>query len=211
MGESVVDGNNGAYKAFDIDTAETVHVGSFKIQAFKTFAFYVQNADLTLDHIEVDGFQSVSGGASFTGGALVLGGIAYGASNRESTVDLSDIYVHDLSSPDAVFVAGVRITAKAAGFTTHASAHNVTIARITSTLPSTVQSFGFHLSGDSGGTLIADMGNITVDGMSSTSPNVSAAISAVGVVFGSTGTIQQVLQNVTIHDFNVSGDGYSGS
>ncbi|MCA9330860.1 CSLREA domain-containing protein, partial [Candidatus Saccharibacteria bacterium] len=201
MGVSVIDGDNGAYKMFNLSGTGTSAVfQGLTISGFRGIAIQDNDPDLpsevlnfTASQVEIDGTHAVVGDGSVTGISL----FSFGGGTR--TYDIEDVYIHDLDGSADGTVSGLLLGA--ADVTANITIHNVTVANISnSSAVAGAQAIIFLVgpfSSMTGGTINADVSNTTMTNVSALH-GAAGGIAALGMTANGDANLDLTLKNITV-------------
>jgi hypothetical protein len=200
---SIIDGNNGQYSFLTVNVQGETTLKNFKVQAFMGYAVIVQDSDLTVQNVDIDGTGAVSGPVPFSGGQPILAGLRYFTSNPvDSTVNVDGLYVHDLVTSNAVFLSAASFSVNSGNVAL--SIKNSTVANIVSTdTLNDGQVYGITSSVDSGATFSKTRyENITINNVSSLRSSVVSALEFSAINFGGAAlNLNPEVYNLTITKF----------
>ncbi|MBP9738605.1 hypothetical protein KBD20_02870 [Candidatus Saccharibacteria bacterium] len=199
---SIIDGNIGQYFGLEFAADGDVVLSDFKIQAFRAFGLSAGNSGLVINNIEIDGLNAVEAPTSFSFGQFVIGGISYVLNSPVNrNLDVTGLYIHDLTLPTGIYVSGFRIDT-GNGATANINVKNMTISEIHSESPNTPQVSGLAV-GVNGAVVGENMfSNITINDITASSSTVASAVQITAGSVG-LGTIASEVdfRNVTISRF----------
>jgi len=209
MDQTTIDGNNGQYEGIYTNSEIALTIKDLSINGFKQFAIYADTPQsLTIDHVEVDGVDALPSSGAFQGIFVISN------SSNGMTVDISDVYIHNLESNTSL-LSGLVVAQNEGGVTTNLL-KNITVADITNTRSDgggaigvmlTVGVFGNDFG--SAGTLNTTASNITIDGIHHTSAN-AAAFSNNAFSSGGDAIVNTTINNVTVVNTDGQLDGDTG-
>ena len=202
MGETVIDAT-GAYSGFGSTPApaDTVQLTGFTLRAFKDFGFLMLQGNVVISELEVDGT-----GSTFTSGPG-SSGAAFAAQNPTATpiiVNMTNVYIHDITADTTslfvIAVMGGGNVDPAADITF--MANNVTVANISNTgsVLGLMSGFGALNGGVGDGIVTANISNITVVNISS---STNSSVGIANLVMGEDKTGSLTASNITVG--NISG------
>ncbi len=199
IGSTIIDGDSGQYKGIYVGPGSTISISDLKIVGFNEYAITARTDEsVRIDRVEVDGSDAQFGG-SFS---ALRGVFIINSSSSTRTVNVSDLYVHDLNAIANV-VAGLLVDQDDGG-TTNATLQNITVAGITNNKPTNGGAIGVFLSVGvwgssfgSFGTLNTTATNITIDEIHSNS-TTAAAFSNNAYSDNGNATVNTTINSVTV-------------
>ncbi|RTK93528.1 hypothetical protein EKI60_05740 [Candidatus Saccharibacteria bacterium] len=196
MSQTIIDGDNGQYNGIEIGTGISATISNLKVIAYSGYAI-LSNTDETLNinNIEVDGSDALPSSGEFE--AIFLQSLSSGT----RTVNLSDIYVHDIVG--SANVVGALLINQGQGGVSNVSLQNITIANISNTTSGggtigVMLSVGLWDNVFGGfGTLNANAANITIDNVYSTT-TIAAPFSNNAYSNNGDALVNTIINNVTV-------------
>lgn len=197
ISQTIIDGDSGQYKVFNVDGATSISISNMKITAFKQAAIYAVSNEIILSHIEIDGQDAVPYDDNIFGIRLV-GPDAGGT----SSITGDNVYVHNISADDnfvhgfIVDLGGVSPGAMTISFT------NTTISDLHGGGATDYMTNAFMITAglyqsSAGGSMNSTIDNTTVDNITSNGAATGfGAYSLAGS--GKTVNLHTTLRNVTI-------------
>ncbi len=183
MNTTAIDGSSGAYDGIQA-VGVAITIQDMKIASYANVAIGLQDCDVTLQNIEVDG--SNAGGDT----AIVI----ISTSGDDKSVTTNNLYMHDIThSSTALTAFNIQETG---GATLTVNVNNTTLTNIQNTSVSGGDAFGFATQVQGMGIINTTISNTTIHNIKATS--VAAAFVGLSIASGSDAAVNMTVSNATI-------------
>ena len=187
MGSTIISGG-GSGEVFAAEGV-TISISDLTVTAYREYAIYLEDCDVTLENIEIDGDGAADPNYSI---------VAFNPTSSTRTIAANNIYLHDIHADDSLML-GFSVHQNGGG-TTNANLSNITLADSSNTdgtfdgLALGIGAFGGGFGGT--GTVNATITNATLHNLSAS--GISAPYASFAFASGGTATVNVDVYNSTI-------------
>lgn len=192
MGQSIMSGDNGQHSLIQASSQISITIRDLTLTQFFGAGISVFVSDLDINRVEIDCMGATSGMGT-------TAGLMAADSGEDSTVDIDNLYVHDLVL-DSPSLNPILIGHETIGSTTTANLSNITVDNAENTNPSygangLLIAVGSFFNGG-GGTMNATITNATVNNIRSDSG--VGAFAAISFAFDAPSTVNMAVKSSTV-------------
>jgi LPXTG-motif cell wall-anchored protein len=194
MGQTIIDGDAGQYRGFNVDTVDEVTIKDLTVTAFHRFGISSLKTNLTLSNIEIDGTDCLAQSNN------IFGIFVQNDDAGTFTLDSNNVYIHDINVVSGTVNAFV-VDQKGGG-TTNATIQNTTVANLSNQyvnggVNGIALTVGLWNGTGSTGTLNTVISNTTVANIIAEN-QISGPFSSLAFSSGGTATVNTTVYNVTV-------------
>lgn len=195
--QTIINGDSGQFTVFRVDGQVDFSASGMTITAFENYGINAAAENMDVSYIEIDGTSSLPGTGEINGLILI------GYNIIDSTIEVNNIYVHDLVG-SATIIQGLGIGNRAQGSHTNINIANATVSNLTNnSSDGSINTFlfsigAFGLNGG-GGSIDATVSNVTITDVVANGANGSASgFGGFGLASSGNTDIEVTAQNVTV-------------